>query len=75
MEPWGRPSMKVLERPMEPFTRTLVVRLMNQEDSHSVKRRGMPIFDIFIRSPVRQTRSYALLKSKKEAMVRQRCVD
>ena len=54
-EPCGRPSLKVLEGPMEPFTRTLAVRFMNQEDGHSVKRRGTPIFDIFIRSPIRQT--------------------
>ena len=40
---------------MEPFTRTLAVRLMNQEDSHSVKRRGTPNFNIFIWSPVRRT--------------------
>ena len=36
MEPWGRPSLKVLEGPMEPFTRTLAVHFMNQEDSNSV---------------------------------------
>ena len=54
-ETWGRPSLKVIERPMEPFTRTLAVRFMNQEDSHTVKRRGAPIFNIFIRRPVCQT--------------------
>ena len=36
-------------------TRILVVRFMNQEDIHSVKRMRKPIFDIFIRSLVRQT--------------------
>ena len=40
MEPWVRPSLEVMERPMEPFTRTLAVRFMNQQDSHSVKRQG-----------------------------------
>ena len=35
-EPWSRPFMKVLEEHMEPFTRTLPVRIMNQEDSQSV---------------------------------------
>ena len=37
MDTWGRPSLKVLVGPMEPFTHTLAVRFMNQEDSHSVK--------------------------------------
>ena len=44
------PSLKVLEGPMEPFTRTLAVHFVNQEDSHSVRRRGTSIFDIIIRS-------------------------
>ena len=74
-EPWVRSFQKVLEGPMEQLTRTLAVRFMNQEDRHSVKRHGAPIFDIFIRCPVRQTRSYARLKSKKVAMVRRRWVD
>ena len=67
--------MKVLEGPMEHFTRTLALRSMNQAYSHSVKRWGTPIFDIFIRSPVRHTRSYARLKSKKVAMVHWRWAD
>ena len=74
-EPWGRPLLKVLEGPMEPFTHTLAVRLMDQDDSHSVKRRGTPIFDIFIRSPARQTRSHDRLKLKKVAMVHHRWID
>ena len=37
MEPWGRPSLKVLDGTMEPFTHTLAVWFMNEEDSHSVK--------------------------------------
>ena len=60
---------------MEPITRTLAAQFMSHGDGHSLKRRGTPIFDIFIRSPVRQTRSYARLKSKKVAMVRRRWVD
>ena len=62
-ETWGRPSLKVIEGPMEPRTRTLAVRFMSQEDNHSVIRQGTPIFDIFTRSPERQTRSYERLKS------------
>ena len=73
-EPWGRHSLKVLEGPMEQFTCTLAVRFMNREDSHSVKRQGMPIFDIFIRSPVLQMRSYTRLMSKKVAMVLQQAL-
>ena len=30
-EPCGRPCMKVIERPMEPFNRTLAVRFMNNK--------------------------------------------
>ena len=60
---------------MEPFTLTLAALLTNQEDNHSVKRRETTIFDIFIRSPVRKTRSYARLKSKKVAIVRRRWID
>ena len=41
MEPWGRPSLKVLEGRVEPFSRTLAVRFMNQEDRHSVKQRSL----------------------------------
>ena len=52
----GRHSLKDQEGPMEPFIRTLTVRFMNQEDSHSVKRLGTLIYEIFKRSPVRQTR-------------------
>ena len=37
-----RPSLNVLEGPMEPFTRTLAVPFMNQEDSHSVRRWERP---------------------------------
>ena len=58
MKPWDRPSMKVLEGPMELFTRTLVLQFINQKDSHSVKRLGTPIFDIFNTHRVRQTRPY-----------------
>ena len=39
----------------ESFIHTLAVRFMSQEDNHSVYRRKTSIFDIFIRSPVRQT--------------------
>ena len=61
MEPWGRPSLNV--------------RFMNQEVCHSVKKRGTPIFSIFTRSPVRLTRLYSQLKSKKVSMVHRRWVD
>ena len=54
---------------MQQLTHTQAVRFMNQVDSHSVNRWGTTILDIFIRSPVRQTRSNARLKSKKVAMV------
>ena len=74
-EPWGRPSVKVLEGPIESLTRTLAVRYLKQEDSHSVKRRGSPIFVIFIRNPVRHARSYTHLMLKKVAMMRRRWVD
>ena len=37
VEMCGRPSLKVLEGPMEQFTRTLAVRSMTHKDSHSVK--------------------------------------
>ena len=73
--PMGKPSLKVLEGPMEPFARTLAMRFMNQENRNSVKRRGTPIFDIFVTSHVRQTRAYARLKSKKVAMVSRHWVD
>ena len=52
---------------MEAFANNLAVRSMNQEDGHSAMRWGTTIFDIFIRSPVRLTRSYDRLKSKKVA--------
>ena len=74
-EPWGRPSMKVIVGPMEPFTRTLAVRFMNLEDIHPVKRRGTTIFDIFMMSTERQTRSYAQLMSKNVVIVRRRWAD
>ena len=70
--PWGRPSLIVIEWPMEPFTHTPAVRFAKQEDSQTVMRRSSPIFYIFIRSPVLQTRSYARIKSKKVAMVHRR---
>ena len=54
---------------MESFTRTLAVRFINQEDSHSLMRRGKQIFDIFIKNPVRQTQSCARQRSKKVAKV------
>ena len=44
-EPLGRPSLKFPEGPMEPFTCTLAVRFMSQENSLSEKQRGAPIFD------------------------------
>ena len=75
MEPWSKPSLKVQEEPLDPFTRTLAALFMNHEDSHSVKRRRTHIFEIFITSPVLKTRSYARLKSKKVAMVRRRWAD
>ena len=37
----GRP-VKVRDLSMEPFTRTLAVRFMSQEDGHTVKRRETP---------------------------------
>ena len=40
MEPLGRPSIIVLVGHMEPFNHTLVVRFMNQEDTHSVNDGG-----------------------------------
>ena len=60
---------------MEPFTPTLAVRFMNKVDSHSVNLRGTPNSYIFIRSPVGQELSYARLRLKKVAMVRQRLAD
>ena len=39
-EPWGRPYLKVLEGPIEPFTHTLSVSFMDQEDSHSEAKRN-----------------------------------
>ena len=75
MEPRGRHTLKVLEGCLKPLSRTPAVRFINQEDSHSVKRWGTPIFDIFVRIPVRQARSYVQLKSKNVAMVRRRWVD
>ena len=36
-EALDRPSLQAIEGPMEPFTRTMAVLFMNQEDSHSVK--------------------------------------
>ena len=71
----GRLCLKVLEVPMEPLAHTLPVRYMYQEDSHFVKRHWTHIFDIFSRSPVLQTPSYAQLKSKKVATVSRRWVD
>ena len=44
-KPWGRPSLIIVEGPMEMFTCTLAVRFMKQVDSHSVKQRGMTIFN------------------------------
>ena len=72
---WEQTFLESFIGPMDPFTRTLAVRFMNQDDSHYVKRRGTPAFDIFMRSPVRQTRSHARLKSKKVATLRLRWVD
>ena len=59
---------------MEPFTRIMAVQSMNQEDSQC-EATGNAHFDIFTRSPVRQTRSYPRLKSKNVAIVRGRWVD
>ena len=64
MEPWARPSYLILEGPMEPFIFSLDVRSENQQDNHSMKRRGTPVFDSITRCPLRQRRSYAGLKSK-----------
>ena len=74
-EPRGRPFLIDLDGPMEPFTHTLTVRFMNQEDTHSVKRWGTPIFHTFIRSAEFQKRLYARLKSRKVAMEHRRWVD
>ena len=68
MEPWSRPSLKVLEWLMELFICTLAVWFMSQENRHSVKRLGMLHFNILVSSSVRQTRSHAQLKLVKVAM-------
>ena len=69
-ELWGRPFLKVVEGPVEPFTRTLAVWFMNQEYSHSVNRRGGAHLPHFYQESDKIQR-----KLKKVAMVRRRSVD